>query len=638
VEGQVQQAQRVPGTTAATARIATLAALVGALCSLGCGAARQTAIAPSTVHAPPAAAADTPVTSPTRAPATTKAASPGIHVPASDRGAFDALPANHREALDQLARLRRRMGLPAWRFSAELSAAGQAHVRYHVRRCKAGKPPDGHFERRSDPGYSAEGDRAARSSGISFGSKTPEKALEGFLAGPYHRAQFVARVSGRVGVASGGSAARQTFQRAGSHARVFMNCGIHLFPFKRDRARRSQVPRFIRFPPDGWTDVPTLFPGERPDPRPPGARPTGYPATIHLLPRDSKYLTAVQAVIRGPDGAEVPLWLADPTRPAVKKPPMGIYGAGGVVADKKRSQIQQAYSRNFDQVMLMPQRPLKANTRYAIEATLTIDGQTHRLNWWFHTRKASRSLLRDGGASGLRRVPGAGERRSARRGAYRPRAGNLSRLSAGWPGEVATAQVPANVHALAPDTLVGRSMVIRGAPGGLSGGPLAVSGAVGRALTIRRAALVKDSAARPGPNAPMNWDRSGRYLLILGDPGGRSVDITLDHLTIAGRGRLLVVLPGARVLLRDVRLSATGPDALMLLPGSALTMERSDLRGLSHAEAIGLGPRPARGAARPTALVIRQSRLPTGLQAALKKLAAQRTDFNVQGVASRGRP
>src|SRR4029078_4102850 len=127
----------------------------------------------------------------------------------------------------------------------------------------------GHFESPDLPGYTQEGDTAARTSGLSFNNKSPKAALEGLLAVPYHRNQYIDTYASRIGVG---------FASGYTHSRYYsMALFVTYSPKDHLRWSDQQVPpkdhrpggcNMIDFPPHNAVDIPLTFPGEHPDPRP----------------------------------------------------------------------------------------------------------------------------------------------------------------------------------------------------------------------------------------------------------------------------------------------------------------------------------------------------------------------------------
>lgn len=278
-------------------------------------------------------------------------------------------------ALARLNLYREAADLTLYTYSEELTQAARAHARYGVENCEKGNPYQGHYERKELPSYSAIGDKAARTSGISYAGD-PVTGLESLMAGPYHRNQFLSPYDAYVG--------------AGSESGMEGRCGTTLFVTRSDPTldgetyRKVDRPRFILFPPPEFSSTPTSFVNENPDPRPGfeemdyrNVPVTGFPITISLSYDDTRNYNGTAAKVTEQGGDEIDIWVTDPANPSHSHGP-SIY-AGGETHD-------DAFTRNFNMVFIMPKEPLKPGTIYNVEAECIIDGEKYDLSWWFKTR------------------------------------------------------------------------------------------------------------------------------------------------------------------------------------------------------------------------------------------------------------
>lgn len=111
----------------------------------------------------------------------------------------------------------------------------------------------------------------------------------------------------------------------------------------------------VVWPADGQTEVPSVFPDdELPDPIPAGGpRTAGYPVTVTFDPYSRVRVQSFD--LRGPDGAVVPAYLLSPTR---------------------ETEMSAA---------LVPQRPLRPDTRYVAHLVGVVDDVAYDRTWSFVT-------------------------------------------------------------------------------------------------------------------------------------------------------------------------------------------------------------------------------------------------------------
>ena len=280
-------------------------------------------------------------------------------------------------ALRKLNTYRVAAGLAPYRYDPDLTRMAMAHVAYAKASSRAKLPWTGHFETPGQPGYSKEGHEAASTSGIAYGEGDALGVLDGLVAGPYHRVQFLRPEESRVGIGFG------KWEGAGNSVGLFVTrppAG------KAPAPTRGAAARFILFPPPDSRGIGVLFEGETPDPRPgyqalrPSERAaTGYPITISLAAGDVDRFKQADISLVDADGARVDCWVTDPARPSSRTAP-AIYAAGQA--------NDTAFARNFDAVFVLPKSPLKRGTAYGVKARLAIGSEAVDLAWSFTTAPA----------------------------------------------------------------------------------------------------------------------------------------------------------------------------------------------------------------------------------------------------------
>ena len=159
---------------------------------------------------------------------------------------------------------------------------------------------------------------------------------------------------------------------------------VHLPPL---RSRGDGQP--VLYPGRDQRDVPLTF--SRPlQEMVPEAKPDqvgGFPITLTFFP--TQKLTDVSGSLQNAEGFEVPIWLSTPQK--------RLAGTG-----------------QYNQIVLLPQRPLLPETRYEVNVQLRVDGKPQSFRWNFSTvavngllREVAEQLLAD--LNRHRRVAGLGE-------------------------------------------------------------------------------------------------------------------------------------------------------------------------------------------------------------------------------------
>jgi hypothetical protein len=193
-------------------------------------------------------------------------------------------------------------GLSEVTLDAQLSAGCAAHAEYL--RLNHGKPQlaglGAHAQDPSLPGASAAGAECGANADLMLGTDDIVGAVDGFLAGMYHRRPIL----------------DPTLERIGTGYSQLPD-GRWIVVLRLDARSRSQSAKWpVRYPADGQRRVPSQYSAEIPRPRG-----DGYPITLQFPPGDA--ITKVSATLVA-NGRAVPFVLSDPTRPATSFPQAGI--------------------------------------------------------------------------------------------------------------------------------------------------------------------------------------------------------------------------------------------------------------------------------------------------------------------------
>jgi hypothetical protein len=256
------------------------------------------------------------------------------------------------DVVKKLNAYRKSAGLPPVTLDDKLSKACQAHAKYLATNFDPEKTPgwNPHREDPKLPGYSREGDLAARRSEISFNAGAGAgaiPALDGLFACFFHRIAMIHPNLRKVGV---------------GYVIVKDRHFLVLDDRSGREARRFDPLKPIVYPGEMSTDVPREFAGnETPDPLPPEGRgkKAGFPITASFAERAR--ITRVSAVLKE-DDKPVPCWVSSPEKPATTR------------------------AFQFNSICLIPKEPLKAKTTYEVTVAATVDGKPWRRTWSFTTR------------------------------------------------------------------------------------------------------------------------------------------------------------------------------------------------------------------------------------------------------------
>ncbi|HSB11674.1 MAG TPA: CAP domain-containing protein [Blastocatellia bacterium] len=246
-----------------------------------------------------------------------------------------------RTIVEKINAIRKLAGLQPVELDEGLSRACRLHAKYLV--TNRADPKVGglgaHTELEELPGFTAEGQKAAKTSNICWG-RDIAGAVDLWMAGLYHRIPFLRPNLKRIGLGYEGEV-------------VVADVVSGVGGFNLDS---------IAYPADGQSNVPTELGVDAPDPLPQGApRKAGFPITL-LFPFVTK-IADVEAGLSDSAGGKVEFHLSDPEHPATSFP-------------------QQST------ICLIPVKPLAANTTYQVSIRAKVDGWVVRKNWSFITREA----------------------------------------------------------------------------------------------------------------------------------------------------------------------------------------------------------------------------------------------------------
>lgn len=261
-------------------------------------------------------------------------------------GAVAELPETDRtqlEVLDLANRFRSSLGLPLLRPDRRLMAAANGHSKYH-----AANGSTGHFEVEGKPGFlgvgptervEAYGYSGGCYESLSFGEGSIQASFQCLIDAPYHRLPLMQ--PGELGFGSGFAKERLTlvFELAAQRGTV-------VYPF------------------DGQTDVPLAWSrSERPSPLRihAGAEViVGFPITLAHFAQDQK-LKVDSAELKTASGEAVPYFLNTPQNDPWLK----------------------------NSAILIPKKPLRANTQYVVTfAGSSEGGEPVARTWKFTTRSS----------------------------------------------------------------------------------------------------------------------------------------------------------------------------------------------------------------------------------------------------------
>jgi hypothetical protein len=254
-------------------------------------------------------------------------------------------PTLEERALNQLNAYRRAAGLEPVTLDPVLSRGCAAHAAYLVKNTDhpSTKGLGGHDEDPQLPGFTEEGQKAAKASDISFGH-SPLAAIDCWMNSLFHRIPIIDPTLKKVGFG----------YAPGGRWRWITVLDVER---GREKNRTEQV---VVFPGEGQKNVPlALQRGETPDPIPEDKdKQAGYPITI-TFPLGSMVREAT-ATLTTADGKEVEVWLSTPEKP-----------------------VDARFQRNT--ICLIAKNPLRPGTTYTVTGAAMLADRAWAQTWSFTT-------------------------------------------------------------------------------------------------------------------------------------------------------------------------------------------------------------------------------------------------------------
>jgi hypothetical protein len=246
------------------------------------------------------------------------------------------------KALEKINAARKLCALEPVTLDAKLSAGCVAHAKYLIKNegHASTQGLGAHSEDKKLPGYSVEGEKAAKSSDIHF--VDPVKAVDGWMASLFHRVPILHPHLKTVGIGA---------EKGGQWGWVTL-----LDVMSGRVAGRTAGP--VAWPVDKQTDVPLAFGGEIPNPIPEDKDgKAGYPITVTFV--NSEPVKEATATLKaGKDAVEV--WLSSPEKPADPR-----------------------YQANT--ICLFPKDVLKPGTTYTVTMSAKVNNKPWTKTWSFTT-------------------------------------------------------------------------------------------------------------------------------------------------------------------------------------------------------------------------------------------------------------
>jgi hypothetical protein len=246
------------------------------------------------------------------------------------------------QALRLVNHYRQRAHLTPVTLDQKLSAGCMEHANYMAQNLgtEAMAGLNAHSQRADLPGASAAGAACAKAADLFPKVSNLGVAIDGFMAGLYHRRPMLDPQLERIGV---------------GYARLPDGMLTAALRFENATRKRGGWP--VAYPADKQADIPLEYGAEVPNPIPNHGS-GGYPITLQFPPFDK--VTGVSAALGDAQGNPVAFFLSDPEHPATS---FGQYGM----------------------ICLIPKQSLQAQQSYNVRINATWKGKPGSWTWSFST-------------------------------------------------------------------------------------------------------------------------------------------------------------------------------------------------------------------------------------------------------------
>jgi hypothetical protein len=263
-----------------------------------------------------------------------------------------------QQALRLLNHYRQLAGLTPVKLDPKISAGCLEHANYMVQNegTDAMAGLNAHTQRSNLPGASDAGAACAKAADLFIGVSDIGVAIDGWMAGMYHRRPMLDPQLERIGI---------------GYARLPDGMLTAALRFENSRRRDGKNGNWpVAYPADKQADVPLDYGAETPNPIPNHGT-GGYPITLQFPPFDK--VTGVSAKLTDVMGNPVDSFLSDPEHPATS------FG-------------------QFGMICLIPKQSLQAQHAYAVRIDATWKGKPGTWTWSFTTISLRRVEASDDGA------------------------------------------------------------------------------------------------------------------------------------------------------------------------------------------------------------------------------------------------